>query len=77
MNELEQPLGKSVDMLQCTLTVSQQQITVLHRNKNADSLLQYGRQKYKKFTDFSSAHPMSVKMGVVYRHFHACTAEYF
>jgi hypothetical protein len=63
--ECEQPLGASVKMLECTVSVQDGQLLIAHHHKNAAMLQQSGVQHFKKFVDFSSAHPASVKLGVI------------
>jgi hypothetical protein len=63
--ECEQPLAASVRMLECTVVALDGGVLVTHHNKNGACLHQEGRQQFRKFVDFTSAHPTSVKEGVI------------
>jgi hypothetical protein len=63
--ENEQPLGVSVRMLECAVSVLDGTVLITHHHKNAASLQESGVQQFRKFVDYSSAHPASVKQGVI------------
>lgn len=63
--ELEQPLSKFVNMLECRLQVVGSSVMVMHRSKNESALLQFGTQQYRKFVDYSPSHPDIVTMNVI------------
>jgi hypothetical protein len=63
--ECEQPLAASARMLECSIAVVDGRLLITHHNKNGASLQQEGQQRFRKFVDFTSAHPTSVKEGVI------------
>ena len=63
--ELQQQFGKSVNMLECSISVVGDKVVILHRNKNEASLLANSCQHYRKFVDFTSSHPVNMEMGVL------------
>ena len=50
--EIEQPLGVSVRMLECAVSVLDGTVLITHHNKNAASLQESGVQQFRKFVDY-------------------------